>query len=122
MNTWPQKFSWSQFSSSDDIGMAVQINTSSLDRYLHEEIYASANQIVDENDRLRDIDKANYDAFAKSFSDFSYDYARTIMTVYHSSTVNPEGGTYKTTVSNIDCMKVPKKGHCWSMSAGGVVL
>lgn len=52
---------------SDDIGRAIQADPSNLYHYLYEEVYVMAEQIVDPNNLLRNIDEARCRAPADSF-------------------------------------------------------
>lgn len=75
-------------------------------------------QIVDSNNTLRNIYESNCSALEKSLQNYSWDFMRGLMTVYFSSTVNPESATYATAVHNVNEMKFLKDSYCIVMFDG----
>lgn len=73
---------------SDDVGKAVRVHSLTLDHYMHEIIYARADQTVDVNNPLHDTDQAHCRALTEYSRNYYYDYEHSLMTVNFSFTVN----------------------------------
>lgn len=99
----------------DDIGNALQGHQSNLQHYLHEELYKRMGPVVDPTKLLPIVDEAYCCAPAEPFRNHRYDYARGMMMVYLSSTVNSEGTTYVTAVYTVNYMMLLKDGYCMLM-------
>lgn len=93
MNISAKESSESRPSMFHDIGQVVQVNPLNLDHYVHDEFYATVGQTLNPNDVLCDINDANFHALAYSFHNYNFEYVHCMMTVYFSSTDNPEGVT-----------------------------
>lgn len=73
---------------SNDIGKAFTASPLNLVNYLYEALYAR-DEIADLKNITPDIDKTPCSVLAGSFRSYNYDYARSMMTVYVLSSVNP---------------------------------
>lgn len=75
-------------------------------------------QILDANNPFHNIDEAYCRAQNESVGSYNYNYARGLLTVYLSSTVNPEGGVCVSAVHTVDGMMLLKVGYFLVMSDG----
>lgn len=62
-------------SMSDDIGKALQVSHLNVDHYVHDEIFGNVDQIAELNNTLCDINEAHCRVLAKSYHNYSYEYA-----------------------------------------------
>lgn len=96
---------------SDDVRRAIQTKPLNLVHYVLEKTCESVDQVADLYSPLRDSDEAHYAVLGKSFHKYNYDYARSMLTVYRSFTVNPEDATYGITMQTVDVMRLVKDGY-----------
>lgn len=67
--------------------------------------------ILDPDNPLHDIYGAYSHALPKLFCNYKYEYASSMIKVYFSPAVNPEGGIYKCAVHNIYGKKLLKQRY-----------
>lgn len=96
----------------DYIRRAVQVDSLNFGHCRHEKSYARVNHIADRNSTLRDIGEAHYTVLVESFHNYNYDFVRSMMMVYLSSTVNLDGSTDATAVQSFDGRRLPKIRYC----------
>lgn len=74
---------------------------------------------MDSSIPLHDIDEAHSHARVETFRNYNYVYARSILTVCFSTTVNSEATTYTSAVHIVGLMKLLRDGYCIEMLTGG---
>lgn len=101
---------------SSDIGVAIQVHVYNPDDYLHERIHEMVDQNANSSSLLRDIVGANSRTLADPFRNYKNGCACSMMTVYFSSTVNPERAISANVMQNADGIKLLKAAIAWSCS------
>lgn len=76
---------------SDDLNKAVHIKCLNIDSYMHKEICTGVDQTVEPENALWDDDEARLRALSDYFHNYTYEHARTMMTIHFSATANLGG-------------------------------
>lgn len=93
---------------SHDIRKAVQVHSLKLDHYLHEKVYAKVDEFLHQKNPMHIIDEAHCRGLAELLHSYRYHYARNIVKLYFSSTLNPESAMYAAAVHTVTSMKLMK--------------
>lgn len=112
MNISVQLFSESYPSVYNDMKGFKHMDPLNIGNHEHEGIYVKVNQIAVLSNPLLHIYEGYCHALVNSFRNYSYDYARGIMTLYFISIVNQQGATYATAVHDFASITLLKVSHC----------